>query len=373
MRQDTETEDDGRRAELTIAGQRFGTPAYMSPEQAIGAPIDHRTDLYALCVILYEMVCGARPFESDDAVRLMEMQERAPVPAMASISPDAVIPDPVEKLVRRGLAKQASERFGDAVELIAAIDECLHTPEVEPSRDRPFYRRPRILAGIGVGVAAIALAGWLLWPASTNESHPAAHARTLIEQGKPTQAIAYLEGNPALAEHADAHLQLGHAYAASGRPEASNASYRRALARRGSLAADASLSNNLRLVLNGDNVEVAADAADLLLAYARDEVTRERVVGMASAHDDLIWRTRMREVAEHHGLSERIDWLASHSLDLAQAATCEERRRATARLRSVGDAEAITALERARERADNACLRDEAGEAITALRGVADE
>jgi serine/threonine-protein kinase len=366
VQRDAESADE-RRAELTIAGQRFGTPAYMSPEQAIGAPLDHRADLYALSVILFEMLCGARPFEEDDPVRLMEMQERAPVPSMSAVADDVSIPGAVEALVRKGLAKRANERFADAVEFIAAIDACLDVPTAT-AKARPLYRRPRVVVGAGVAIVAIVAAALVFWPSSAGESHSAAHGRSLISQGKPIQAIAYLEGNPALAEHADAHLQLGHAYSATGRYGDAVASYGRALTRQPGLSNDADLANNLRLVVDGDDVAIATQAAELLLGRVADEATRAHVTDMASSHEDLRWRTQMREVAEHHGMSEDIDWLASHTLDLAQAETCEERRRSTARLRSLGDPNAISALERARDRADNRCLRDEADEAIAALR-----
>jgi eukaryotic-like serine/threonine-protein kinase len=110
---------------LTQAGMVYGTPEYMAPEQALGQPVDSRADLYALGVMLYEMLTGRRPFEADSKVALLGMQVTAPVPKMTQKTPEANIPPEVEALVNRLLAKEASERLGDARELIEGINASL--------------------------------------------------------------------------------------------------------------------------------------------------------------------------------------------------------------------------------------------------------
>jgi tRNA A-37 threonylcarbamoyl transferase component Bud32 len=110
---------------LTQAGMVYGTPEYMAPEQALGQPVDARADLYALGVIIYEMLTGHRPFEADSKVALLGMQVTAPVPAMIIKCPDCNVPLEVEVLVSRLLAKEASERIGDAKEVIEVITNLL--------------------------------------------------------------------------------------------------------------------------------------------------------------------------------------------------------------------------------------------------------
>ncbi len=110
---------------LTQAGMVYGTPEYMAPEQALGQPVDARADIYALGCILYEMLCGVRPFDAESKVALLGMQVTAPVPPMATKAPDANIPPEVEAIVKRCLAKEASERLGDARELIEGITQIL--------------------------------------------------------------------------------------------------------------------------------------------------------------------------------------------------------------------------------------------------------
>ena len=110
---------------LTQAGMVYGTPEYMAPEQALGQPVDARADLYALGVIMYEMLTGHRPFEAESKVALLGMQVTAPVPAMITKCEDCNVPLEVEVLVGRLLAKEASERIGDAKDVIENIGQIL--------------------------------------------------------------------------------------------------------------------------------------------------------------------------------------------------------------------------------------------------------
>jgi serine/threonine protein kinase len=107
---------------LTQLGMVYGTPEYMAPEQALGQPVDARADLYALGVMLFEMVTGARPYDHESKVTLLGMHVTAPVPSMRQRLPDDNIPEEVDAIVTRLLAKEATARFGDAKGLIDALD-----------------------------------------------------------------------------------------------------------------------------------------------------------------------------------------------------------------------------------------------------------
>ncbi|AKU96522.1 Serine/threonine protein kinase PrkC, regulator of stationary phase [Labilithrix luteola] len=142
---------------LTQAGMVYGTPEYMAPEQALGQPVDARADLYALGVILYEMLTGVRPFDAESKVALLGMQVTAPVPAMVRKNAEANVPPEVEALVSRLLAKEASERLADARELIDGITAILIQlaaagridPRYAPSPTSGMLTNPGILSGIG--------------------------------------------------------------------------------------------------------------------------------------------------------------------------------------------------------------------------------
>jgi serine/threonine-protein kinase len=107
---------------LTQLGMVYGTPEYMAPEQALGQDVDLRADLYALGVMMFEMITGKRPYEHESKVTLLGMHVTAPIPSMAERAPDANVPPEVDAIVARLLSKEATARFADAKELVDAID-----------------------------------------------------------------------------------------------------------------------------------------------------------------------------------------------------------------------------------------------------------
>lgn len=111
--------------ELTQAGKMFGTPRYLSPEQAQGLPLTPASDLYALGVILFEMLAGRPPFVAEDpiAVAIKHVQE-AP-PAFHDVAPDLFVPEEVDGIVFKLLSKKAIQRYQSSEEVVAAIDESL--------------------------------------------------------------------------------------------------------------------------------------------------------------------------------------------------------------------------------------------------------
>jgi hypothetical protein len=88
----------------------FGTPRYMSPEQATAGAVDHRTDIYALGCMLYEMLTGRPPFEAETPIALLFKHVHEPARPFEEARPDLVIPPEVEALVRRMLEKRIEDR-----------------------------------------------------------------------------------------------------------------------------------------------------------------------------------------------------------------------------------------------------------------------
>jgi serine/threonine-protein kinase len=104
---------------LTQRGTRLGSAFYMSPEQAEGAKVDHRTDIFALGVLLYELLTHHRPFEGEnEAVVLYELMNSSPQP-LARYCRD--VPDELERIVFKCLAKDPDMRYPSAGDLAADL------------------------------------------------------------------------------------------------------------------------------------------------------------------------------------------------------------------------------------------------------------
>ncbi len=106
-------------AHLTLTGGVIGTPEYMSPEQAAGNPIDHRSDVYALGVVLYEMLVGDRPFVAETPIGVLLMHLQDQPPSLLVARPD--LPPAVAEVLNKALVKNPENRFSSAGELARAF------------------------------------------------------------------------------------------------------------------------------------------------------------------------------------------------------------------------------------------------------------
>jgi serine/threonine protein kinase len=118
----------GQKTRITRMGSVFGTPQYMSPEQAAGEDADHRGDIYALGCIFYEMVTGEVPFISDTFMgTLTKHMFEMPMPPR-QIRPEVGIPSALEAVILRMLEKEPDNRFGSMKEVAQAVEDCLDAP-----------------------------------------------------------------------------------------------------------------------------------------------------------------------------------------------------------------------------------------------------
>jgi len=134
------------KSRLTHVGAIFGTPSYMSPEQARGQAVDQRADIYALGVMLFEMLAGQLPFDGEDPLAVMAQHVDAPVPPLKQTLSGEAVPPGVEAVVRRCLEKNRDDRYPSVAELLVDLEDAEHAPSgphplpgVEPHTDHDLH------------------------------------------------------------------------------------------------------------------------------------------------------------------------------------------------------------------------------------------
>ncbi|HET9299212.1 MAG TPA: AAA family ATPase, partial [Candidatus Polarisedimenticolaceae bacterium] len=118
---------------ITSSGEIVGTVSYMAPEQALGEPVDGRADLYALGVVLYELVTGRLPFTGARPLEVVSQHVHAPVVPPRTHRPD--LPRALDAVILRLLAKQPAHRFAGAAETRAALQQALADPDRKVQED----------------------------------------------------------------------------------------------------------------------------------------------------------------------------------------------------------------------------------------------
>ncbi|MFH0884554.1 MAG: serine/threonine-protein kinase [Candidatus Micrarchaeota archaeon] len=129
---DVPTDARTGRHNLTNIGTILGTPHYMAPEQGQGKGVDHRSDIYAVGVIMYELLTGQVPFDIpgrtcmdiETAGRILDMHAYEPLVPPRTRRPEANIPEDVEAVILKALQKAPQERFANIGEMGAAISKC---------------------------------------------------------------------------------------------------------------------------------------------------------------------------------------------------------------------------------------------------------
>jgi hypothetical protein len=163
--------------EFTRTGAILGTPAYMSPEQGSGYKIDHRSDIYSLGIILYEMVTGRPPFEAETPVAVIFKHVHEPLPPPSSIVPD--LSEDIEKIILKSLVKDPDERYQNVRDMVDAFAKAV--------------------------TASIKDEATMVAPPATIQEHVPSHEEsppTLLEEGPATQ-VAPLQTQPEIASDVD--------------------------------------------------------------------------------------------------------------------------------------------------------------------------
>ena len=110
-------------SEFTIVGDLLGTPAYMAPEQLSGGPIDHRTDLFAAGVILFEMLTGVKPFRGKSITEIMSLMEKRGPEDIRALNP--AVPEALKRVIAKSVAFDPAQRYPDAATFARAAGDAL--------------------------------------------------------------------------------------------------------------------------------------------------------------------------------------------------------------------------------------------------------
>lgn len=192
---------------VTMENAVFGTPAYMSPEQAYDSgKVDARADIYSLGIMLFEMLAGRRPYEGSSSMNIIaKVLSREPVPDVRTFAPE--VSEELAAVVRDMCEKNAAKRIQSARELLDRLDAIAGCKtNVMPARGGRGIGYAFALSAVGAVVAAV-LAGAFVWvvangrvpPSQTSvvqqpvDTEPATQAVVQVQAVEPTQAVVQVQ------------------------------------------------------------------------------------------------------------------------------------------------------------------------------------
>ena len=409
------TEPSSGQEALTQAGVIFGTPEYLSPEQALGEAVDPRADLYAAGVILYEMLVGRRPFESDDKVKIISMHLSHAPPRMRDSNPTVDVPIALEQVVLQALEKHRENRFVSATAFLQALEDSetaidpalplemdatvLHvaptTGQPGHSRRRPLVTALTLLAVLGGlsaagvvvlrgrshhgGLAALTAPVVAPAPVAPALASEIKKVEAFLEEGNTTAARLTLEDQLAQRpKDARVHYMLGRLAFADNRRAEGLAAYRDAI------TLDAGFRGDPVLLAHVDSALSESRHAQAALDLIIDKIgtpAADLLEKVANEGADLGRRRRAATALEEMGRGDRVDRVGLMILELRKATSCEERKELVLRLRTAGDPRALPGLKALRPRgggigrlmsrlgggAGTACMKKELADTIKEL------
>jgi len=379
---------------LTKTGAVFGTPTYMSPEQATGDEVEHRSDLYGLGAVLFEMLTGRKVFEEENSARLMAAHITERPEAPSSVRAEGEIPGALDEFVLELLAKKPRDRPASAEVVrerlrpfLADASESAPSGPTAPGSEVRSESSPATTLAVttrrirewmdeldidsvdddALNVALLALAGALgtmlfglvvlslvltsSSPEQTRESLEAqraeyktreeiAAALEPLDEGRPADAVENLRKlREARGDSASAHLEflLGKSYDRIGNERRALGAYRGAVeARRAYLYDDAVLAL-VEEALRSRDSDLTEEARTFVGAHRDHPGLQNRIARLAWKPESSRVRDRAHDLLSEYGLLEEIPEWQRLSIELRRADGCDEYEQQIAALVEHGD------------------------------------
>lgn len=184
--------------DLTVTGTFVGSPCYVSPEQIRNKPVDFRTDIYSLGVILYQMLTGRPPFEEATAMDTVVAHLQKTAPPMSTINPHVRVPPPLEAMVLRCMAKEPQDRFASMDQLLVALKQAAIDSELAVFASTPSGALPHLSSSEGAtrpitGAVQTVASGESARP-TTGKLEPAPPSRWPLALGAAAVVVAFAIG-----------------------------------------------------------------------------------------------------------------------------------------------------------------------------------
>ncbi len=177
---------------LTRTGEIFGSPLYMSPEQCLGLPVDHRSDIYAFGCVFFEALSGIPPFQGNTALATMMKHQTETSPTLKEVTLGKEFPEEIEKLIARLLNKDPDQRYQslkavarDLSLLQQGVEAQSYTGVQQVVAGAPKTRVVSLWSAILSGIAAVILTGVITWVVKDNIDTDSFRKRLRLKEAPP--------------------------------------------------------------------------------------------------------------------------------------------------------------------------------------------
>ncbi len=387
-------------ARLTQAGVVYGSPLYMSPEQAGGKEVDHRADLYSVGIMMYELLTGQLPFYAKSLTVVLNMHLSDPPRPFREANPFKTIDPELEEITLRLLAKKREDRFQSAQDLFNALERAeariaktgggasTQKAKTEDDGGSLFKAALTSISVILLGIAIVWGAWSLVDLTPPGQSQPTEEGEAKVDGKKSTAARAkFIEDTEAVQKAIavgdkkaqdgisefekllkdspkNPHLRyLGHYYIQADDFNEGFAEYRTAVSLDENYAGDAELLDDVMASFeSADNNRY--QSAKRFISRHLKSAANQRLGAVAEHHRSRKVRKRALSLLQDTGQFEKLPEWMRLTIELRHATGCDTNRKIIVRIGELGDVRALAALQRFDAKPKNQCNGEDCWECL---------